>query len=439
MLTVGYIGLGLMGKAMARNLLKAGFPVVVYNRSRQAVDELVAEGAFAANSPAEVARKVKVVFPNLPDTPDVLKVVLGEKGIIQGVHPGLIYVDNSTIKPDAAREIAEKLEAVGIAALDAPVSGGDIGARDGTLTIMVGGSKEAFDTVKPIFQAMGKTITYIGETGAGQIAKAANQIMVAAQMVAMSELMIFAQKCGTDPRKVIEAISAGSARCWALDVKPKRLFEGNRTPGFKAKLQSKDLGIVLETARIHGVTLPGTAINSQLFQSMLDNGLGEMDNSGVIAIIEMLAGEKLATDNIPEVSDSPSKNAPAKKTVIPAKVDNASPTVKATLPTPPSKKEMPPPPVTDEITIPVKKEVAQAPPVKEAQSPPAKKETRQTPPVEKVSEPATLSEVPPASQKKNVVMDPNIKETPPFLETPQMPEIQQSEKLRASRSKTTPL
>jgi 2-hydroxy-3-oxopropionate reductase len=286
MLTVGYIGLGLMGKSMARNILKAGFPVVVHNRSRQAVDELVAEGAIAASSPAEVAQKVDVVFTNLPDSPDVLKVVLGDNGIIHGAHKGLIFVDNSTIKPDVAREIASRLGEVGVACLDAPVSGGDIGARNGTLTIMVGGPKEALDTVLPVFQAIGKTFTHIGEAGAGQIAKAANQIMVAAQMVAMGELMIFAQKCGTDPRKVVEAIRAGSAQCWTLDVKPQRLFEGNRNPGFKAKLQSKD--------RTYGIPLPNTAITSQLFQAMVDSGLGELDNSSVISIIESLAGEKLA-------------------------------------------------------------------------------------------------------------------------------------------------
>ncbi|HEX7554982.1 MAG TPA: NAD(P)-binding domain-containing protein [Leptolinea sp.] len=294
MLTVGYIGLGLMGKSMARNILKAGFPVVVHNRSRQAVDELVAEGAIAASSPAEVAKKVDVVFTNLPDSPDVLKVVLGENGIIHGAHKGLIFVDNSTIKPDAAREIASRLGEVGVACLDAPVSGGDLGARNGTLTIMVGGPKEALETVLPVFQAIGKTFTHIGEAGAGQIAKAANQIMVAAQMVAMGELMIFVQKCGTDPRKVVEAIRAGSAQCWTLDVKPQRLFEGNRNPGFKAKLQSKDLGIVMDTARTYGIPLPNTAITSQLFQAMVDSGLGELDNSGVISIIESLAGEKLS-------------------------------------------------------------------------------------------------------------------------------------------------
>lgn len=290
---VGYIGLGLMGKSIARNILRKGFEVVVHNRSQGAVRELVAEGAIAASSPAEVASQVEVIFTNLPDSPDVEKVTLGENGIIHGAHPGLIFVDNSTIKPDTAREIAIKLAEVGVQSLDAPVSGGDIGARNGTLTIMVGGSKEALDTVMPVFQAVGKTITHIGEPGAGQVAKAANQIMVAAQMVAMGELMIFSQKCGVDPRKVVEAIKAGAAQCWTLDVKPPRLFEGNRAPGFKARMQNKDLGIVMETARRYGVPLPTTAVNSQLFQAMVQSGMGEMDNSAVIGIIEELAGEKL--------------------------------------------------------------------------------------------------------------------------------------------------
>jgi 2-hydroxy-3-oxopropionate reductase len=293
MLKVGYIGLGLMGKSMARNILKAGFPLVVYNRSKTAIDELVAEGAVAAISPADVARQVDVVFTNLPDSPDVLKVALGPDGVIEGAHKGLIFVDNSTIKPDTAREIAAKLGEVGVASLDAPVSGGDIGARNGTLTIMVGGAKEALDAVLPIFQAVGKTITHIGEPGGGQVAKAANQIMVAAQMVAMGELMIFAQKCGVDPRKVVEAIKAGAAQCWTLDVKPPRLFDGNRAPGFKARMQSKDLGIVMETARSYGIPLPATAVTSQLFQAMVQSGMGEMDNSAVIGIIEELAGTQL--------------------------------------------------------------------------------------------------------------------------------------------------
>jgi 2-hydroxy-3-oxopropionate reductase len=292
---VGYIGLGLMGKSIARNILKAGFELVVHNRSHQAVDELVAEGAQAAFTPAEVASRVDVVFTNLPDSPDVEKVVLGENGIIQGVHPGLIYVDNSTIKPASARLIAEKLAKKGVLALDAPVSGGDIGARNATLAIMVGGSAEALEKVTPIFQVMGKTITHVGDSGAGQIAKAANQIMVAAQMVAMSELLIFAQKAGADPVKVVEAIRGGAAQCWTLDVKPPRLFKGNRQPGFKAYMQAKDLNIVIETARQYGIPLPSTAVDAQLYNAMLQNGMENLDNSAVIGILEQLSGIQLNT------------------------------------------------------------------------------------------------------------------------------------------------
>ncbi len=293
MLKVGYIGLGLMGKSIARNILKAGFTVVVHNRSRSAVDELVAEGALAANSPAEVAAQVDVVFTNLPDSPDVEKVVLGAGGILEAARQGLIYVDNSTIKPVTARAIAARLAEKGTLALDAPVSGGDIGAKNGTLTIMVGGEAAALEQVMPVFLAMGKTVTLVGEAGAGQVAKAANQIMVAAQMVAMGELLVFSQKAGVDPRKVVDAIKGGAAQCWTLDVKPPRLFAGNRGPGFKAYMQAKDLNIVLETAREYGVPLPGTAENAQLFNAMLQMGMGDLDNSAVLGVIEALAGIKL--------------------------------------------------------------------------------------------------------------------------------------------------
>jgi 2-hydroxy-3-oxopropionate reductase len=290
MLKVGYIGLGLMGKSIARNILKAGFSVVVHNRSRAAVDELMGEGATPAESPVEVARQVDVVFTNLPDSPDVEKVVLGENGIIEGAHTGLVFVDNSTIKPATARMIAEKLMTKDVFSLDAPVSGGDIGARNATLTIMVGGEVEALEKVMPVFQAMGKTITHVGDAGAGQVAKAANQIMVAAQMVAMGELLVFSKKAGVDPRKVVEAIKGGAAQCWSLDVKPPRLFEGNRSPGFKAHMQLKDLKIVLDTAREYAVPVSGTVENTQLFQQMIDMGMGELDNSAVVGVIEKLAG-----------------------------------------------------------------------------------------------------------------------------------------------------
>ena len=295
MLTVGYIGLGLMGKSIARNILKAGFPLVVHNRSQAAVDELAAEGAGTAGSPAELAAQVDVVFTNLPDTPDVEKVVLGEQGILAGARAGLIFVDNSTIKPAAARSLAAQLAARGVQSLDAPVSGGDIGARNGTLAIMVGGPADALEKVRPVFQAMGKTVTHVGEAGAGQVAKAANQIMVAAQMVAMGELLIFSQKAGVDPQKVVEAIQGGAAQCWTLDVKPPRLFAGNRTPGFKAHMQAKDLNIILETAREYGIPLPSAAVDAQLYNAMLQNGMGELDNSAVIGMIEELAGVRLKT------------------------------------------------------------------------------------------------------------------------------------------------
>ncbi len=296
-LRVGYIGLGLMGKSIARNILKAGFPLVVHNRSRAAVEELVAEGAKAAFCPKEVAEQVDVVFTNLPDTPDVELVVLGKDGIIEGAHSGLIYVDNSTIKPAAARLIAERLAEKGVLALDAPVSGGDIGARQGTLAIMVGGPAEALEKVRPIFEAMGKTITHVGDAGAGQIAKAANQIMVAAQMVAMGELLIFAKKAGADPQKVVEAIKGGAAQCWTLDVKPPRLFAGNRQPGFKAYMQTKDLDIVIETARQYGIPLPSTAVHTQLYHAMLEMGMRELDNSAVIGVIEHLANLQLLDED----------------------------------------------------------------------------------------------------------------------------------------------
>jgi 2-hydroxy-3-oxopropionate reductase len=293
MLKVGYIGLGLMGKSMARNILKAGFPLVVHNRSRGVVEELQAEGAGAARSPAEVADQVDVVITNLPDSPDVEQVALGVNGIIEGAHPGLVFVDNSTIKPASARMIANKLGEMGIACLDAPVSGGDIGARQGTLAIMVGGPSETLEQVRPILEAMGKTITHVGESGAGQIAKAANQIMVAAQMVALGELLIFVRKSGANPQKVIEAIRGGAAQCWTLDVKPQRLFAGNREPGFKAYMQAKDLGIVLDTARLYGIPLVSASVHTQLFNAMIEMGMSELDNSAVIGVIEALAATPL--------------------------------------------------------------------------------------------------------------------------------------------------
>lgn len=289
MAKVGYIGLGIMGASIARNLMKAGHELVIHNRSRAIVNQLASEGAQPAQSPVEVAAQVDVVFTNLPDSPDVEKVALGKDGIIEAARPGLIFIDNSTIKPETARYLAQRFAEVGVEALDAPVSGGDVGAREGTLTVMVGGSQAAFDKALPIFQGMGKTIVRVGDSGAGQIAKVCNQIICGAQMVAMAEALIMAQKCGVDPEKVVAAIQKGAAQMWTLDVKPPRIFTGNRNPGFKAYMMLKDLNICIDTARTYGVPLPMTAINTQLFQAQVQQGDGELDNSAVLTVYERMA------------------------------------------------------------------------------------------------------------------------------------------------------
>lgn len=293
MAKVGYIGLGIMGGSIVRNLIRAGHELIIHNRSQEKVQTLVMQGAQAAPHPRAVAEQVEFVFTNLPDSPDVEQVVLGENGIIEGAHPGLLYIDNSTIKPETARMLAERLAAAGVDALDAPVSGGDIGARDGTLTIMVGGSQAAYERAVPLFQAMGKKWVLVGDSGAGQIAKVCNQIICAAQMVALSEALITAQKAGVDPTRVVEAIKGGAAQMWTLDVKPPRLFAGNRSPGFKAYMQHKDLGIVLDTAKTYGIPLPMTAIVQQLFTAMLEMGNRELDNSAVITVYEALTDTHL--------------------------------------------------------------------------------------------------------------------------------------------------
>jgi len=202
----------------------------------------------------------------------------------------LIFIDNSTIKPETARQIAAEFARVGVMALDAPVSGGDIGARAGTLSIMVGGPKEAFERTLPLFEAMGKTITWVGESGAGQIAKAANQVVVAGTMVAMAEALVLAQKSGVDPARVVQAISRGAAQCWALDNKPPKIFSRNLGPGFKAYMQAKDLKIVIDTGRAYHVPLPLTALAHQLYEAMVSMGNGDLDNCAVVTVLEALAG-----------------------------------------------------------------------------------------------------------------------------------------------------
>ncbi|MBX3046003.1 MAG: NAD-binding protein [Anaerolineales bacterium] len=291
--TLGFIGLGLMGKPMAAHLLKAGFPLWVHNRSQAAVDELAAQGAHKAASAKEVAQHAEIILTCLPDSPDVEAAVLDADGILAGAKPGLIVVDHSTIKPVTARKLAAALAERGMHFLDAPVSGGQIGAQNGTLTTMVGGDAAALEAARPALAAFSKAITHIGGPGAGQVAKCCNQMMVAAQMAAMAELLILARKAEVDPQKVVAAIKGGAAQCWALDNKPQLLFEGNRQPGFKAYMQVKDMGIVMDTAQELGMPLPATAANTQLFNAMMALDMAELDNSAIVGVMEKLAGIEL--------------------------------------------------------------------------------------------------------------------------------------------------
>jgi 2-hydroxy-3-oxopropionate reductase len=287
---IGFIGLGLMGAPMARNLMRAGHPLTVHNRSRAIVDKLAAQGATPASNPREVAEASDVVITCLPDSPDVQQVALGPDGIVHGARPGLIYIDMSTISPPVTRQIAAQLAEVGVAMLDAPVSGGDIGAQKGTLSIMVGGPQETFDACLPILQVMGQQITYIGDSGAGQTTKACNQIVVAATMAGMGEALVLAAKSGVDPARVVEAIRGGAARCWALEVRAPQILRRDLQAGFKAYMQYKDLNIILDTGRAEQVSLPVTATVRELYTAMLAAGRGELDNSAVVTVLEDLAG-----------------------------------------------------------------------------------------------------------------------------------------------------
>ena len=286
---IGFIGLGIMGKPMARNLLKAGYPLVVYNRSRPAIEALAAEGAIVADSPKAVAQQADVVISCVSDSPDVEAVALGSNGIIEGAKSGSLYIDMSTIAPATARRVYTELKAKGIDALDAPVSGGDIGAQQGTLSIMVGGDEPAFQRSLPILQAMGKNIVYIGEAGAGQVTKACNQIVVALTVQAVAEALTLAKKSGVDVARVREALMGGFAQSRVLDVHGKRILEGNFQPGFKLDLHRKDMNIVLQTGRETGVPLFGSAQVTSMMDALLAQGKGDLDNAALVTLYELLA------------------------------------------------------------------------------------------------------------------------------------------------------
>ena len=288
--TVGFIGLGIMGRPMARNLLKAGYPLVVHNRSRAAVDDLVGAGAKSATSPREVARQCDVLITMLPNSPDVELVALGKDGVIESARPGLILVDMSTISPIVSQKIGKALEAKGVKMLDAPVSGGEKGAIEGTLSIMAGGDKAVFDTVLPIFQAMGKTITYLGPLGFGGFTKLANQIIVAVNLTALAEALTLAKKAGLDRELTLKALAGGLAGSKCLDQKAPNYIANSYKPGFKIDLHFKDLGLIMESAHALGVPVPATAVVQELFNALRVKGRGGLDHSAVITLLEDLAG-----------------------------------------------------------------------------------------------------------------------------------------------------
>lgn len=287
---IGFIGLGIMGQGMARNLLRAGFDLVVWNRTPSKMDALVSEGASAAGSPAELARACDIVITCVSDTPDVEAVVLGENGVIHGLREGSLLIDMSTISPKVTREIAARLAERGVHMLDAPVSGGSEGAARGTLSIMVGGEADQVSRAMPILEAMGKTITHVGGHGAGQTVKLVNQILVVVNMLAVGEALLFAQAGGLDLQKTLDAVTQGAAGSWMLSNRGPQVIARDWRPGFTIDLQQKDLRLVLEAADENGVPLLGTALVFQLYRTLQQAGLGSEGNHALVKALERLAG-----------------------------------------------------------------------------------------------------------------------------------------------------
>jgi 2-hydroxy-3-oxopropionate reductase len=288
--TIGFIGLGIMGKPMSKNLLKAGYPLVVHSRSRGPVDEVVKAGAKAASTPKEVAAQCDILITMLPNSPDVEQVALGKDGIIEGARPGLLFIDMSTISPIVSKKVGAALAAKSVKMLDAPVSGGEKGAIDAALSIMVGGDQATFDAVLPIFKAMGKTITLLGPLGMGGFTKLANQIIVAVNLTALAEALTLGKKAGLDRELLLTALGGGLAGSKCLEQKKANYIAGTYNPGFKIDLHFKDLGLIMESARALGVPLPATAVVQELFSAMRVKGRGGLDHSGIITLLEDLAG-----------------------------------------------------------------------------------------------------------------------------------------------------
>ena len=290
---VGFIGLGIMGGPMAKNLLQEGHELVLYNRTREKAEELAGDGAEVAGSPKEVAQQSDIIVTMLPDSPQVEEVLAGEDGVFEGVNEGALIVDMSTISPVVTRELAQRAQERGASMLDAPVSGGDVGARQGTLSIMAGGSEENFGRAKALFEVMGKTITHVGPVGAGQTAKACNQIIVALNIEAVSEALVLGSKAGVDPAKILDALSGGLAGSAVMEAKREKMLDHNFDPGFRVELHHKDLGIALAAGREYGVPLPVTAILDQMLDSLKAKGRGDRDHSAILTLIEDLAQHEI--------------------------------------------------------------------------------------------------------------------------------------------------
>ena len=293
---IGFIGLGLMGGPMSKHLLGAGYRLMVHDLNRAAVQELLAEGANEAFSPKEVALQSRLIITVLPDSPDVEMVALGPNGLAEGVSEGDIYIDMSTIAPSSAIKVANALAGKGVRCLDAPVSGGDVGARNASLSIMVGADEATFNEALPIFEALGKNITLCGPNGAGQIVKACNQIQIALTYVGMAETFVLGAKAGIDPDIIIKVLSGGFAQNRAMDLRGPLIAQGDFQPGFRGAFFFKDLNIIMQTGKDYSVPLPVTSLVRELFAALLAAGRGDLDSSAIITVLEDLAGVQARTN-----------------------------------------------------------------------------------------------------------------------------------------------
>ena len=294
---IGFIGLGIMGLPMARNLLKAGYQVVAYNRTASKAQDLVNDGAQAVSNPRQVAEACQVVITMVTDSPNVEAVVLGPEGVMEGIQKDAVLIDMSTISPFVTRAIADRLKEKDAHMLDAPVSGGSWGAIEGTLSIMVGGESSIFDRCLPVFQAMGKNIVHVGAGGMGQTTKLVNQVLVAGTMNAVAEAMVFAAASGADLEATIEAVKGGAAGSWQLQNLGPRLIKGDFAPGFMVRLQQKDLRLILEAAREMHLSLPATGLINQLFASLEASGEGDEGTQALVKVHERITGIKARVDS----------------------------------------------------------------------------------------------------------------------------------------------